>query len=47
MPGEANATQAVINRLIEKLKNAKDPAEIEKLKRDIKELEEELKSRRR
>lgn len=43
MPGEANAMQAVINRLIEKLKNEKDPVEIEKLKNAIKELQEEMK----
>lgn len=44
MPGEANAIQAGINKLMEKLKNEKDPVEIEKLKNAIKELQEELKS---
>ena len=36
--------QASINRLIEKLKNEKDPVEIEKLKNAIKELQEEMKN---
>jgi len=46
MPGEANALQASINRLNEKLRNEKDPVEIEKLKNAIKELQEELKNMR-
>lgn len=44
MPGEANAMQASINKLAEKLRNEKDPVEIEKLKKAIKDLEEEMKS---
>lgn len=44
MPGEANVMQARINKLIESLKNEKDPVEIEKLKNTIKELQEELKN---
>lgn len=46
MPGEANAIQAQINRLNEKLQNAKDPVEIEKLKNAIRELQDELKNLR-
>ena len=46
MPGEANVIQASISKLSEKLKTEKDPAEIERLKNAIKDLQEELKNLR-
>jgi hypothetical protein len=41
MPGEGNAIQFQINKLIEKLKIEKDPVEIARLQDAIKELKEQ------
>jgi len=40
MPGEGNALQFEINKLMEKLKTEKNPEEIAKIQASIKELKE-------
>ena len=40
MPGQGNAIQAEINKLVERLKTEKDPVEIARIQESIKELKQ-------